>query len=129
MQPRILVCGGRDFNDYEFIRNSLDKLCFDRGWLFDTEYCMPNIHLIHGAARGADDCADQWGVVNWVPTSVYPAEWDKYGRRAGPLRNIQMLKEGKPDIVVAFPGGRGTEHMKKIAREAGVEVLEIVVAL
>jgi len=54
-----------------------------------------------------------------------PAEWDKFGRRAGPLRNEQMLREGKPDVVVAFPGGRGTAHMVRIAKEAGIDVLEI----
>jgi hypothetical protein len=53
------------------------------------------------------------------------AEWETLGRKAGPIRNERMLTEGKPDLVVAFPGGRGTAHMTRLAREAGVEVVEI----
>jgi hypothetical protein len=44
--------------------------------------------------------------------------------KAGPIRKQQMLDEGKPDLVVAFPGGRGTAHMVRIARAAGIEVIE-----
>jgi hypothetical protein len=53
------------------------------------------------------------------------ADWAGLGRKAGPLRNERMLHEGKPQLVVAAPGGRGTSHMTHIAREAGVEVIEI----
>lgn len=54
----------------------------------------------------------------------FPADWDKYGKRAGYLRNVQMLDEGKPDLVVAFPGGKGTAMMVKLAKERGVRVIE-----
>jgi hypothetical protein len=53
------------------------------------------------------------------------ADWAGLGRKAGPIRNEQMLSEGQPHLVVAFPGGRGTAHMVGIARAAGVEVIEI----
>jgi hypothetical protein len=53
---------------------------------------------------------------------VYKAEWDKHGRAAGPIRNQQMLDDGKPDLVLAFAGGRGTDDMCRRAREAGIEV-------
>jgi hypothetical protein len=61
--------------------------------------------------------------VNWVPVEEYKADWDTYGKSAGPIRNQKMLDTGI-DYVIAFPGGRGTEHMKKIARKAGVTVIE-----
>jgi len=48
-----------------------------------------------------------------------------HGRAAGPVRNAQMLAEGKPDFVVAFPGGRGTADMCKQARARGVKVVEV----
>ncbi len=52
-----------------------------------------------------------------------PAEWSKYGRRAGPIRNKQMLDVGKPHLVVAFPGGAGTANMVKQAKAAGVPII------
>ena len=72
-------------------------------------------------ARGADTLADKWAAANGHRSEGYPADWDTYGRRAGFLRNKQMLEEGKPDLVVAFPGGKGTEMMISLARCAGVE--------
>lgn len=59
-----------------------------------------------------------------ISSISFPADWTKYGRRAGPIRNYQMLKEGRPDCVVAFlhAGSRGTAHMISIAQKAGIEV-------
>lgn len=53
------------------------------------------------------------------------ADWEDLGRKAGPIRNQRMLDDGRPELVVAFPGGPGTAHMCRIAREAGVEVIEV----
>jgi hypothetical protein len=120
---RVLVCGGRDYNDYEYVRYFMDDFCETHG-LSNNEYKMPNnITIIHGGACGADHLAEQWAVVNWVPIEEFKADWDTYGRAAGPIRNQQMLDTGI-DYVIAFPGGKGTEHMKKIARKAGVTVIE-----
>jgi hypothetical protein len=110
---KVLVCGGRDFNDQYLLYSVL-------GTLHDGK---PKIaELIHGAARGADQMAGAWAIQNRVPVRAFPADWDKHGRAAGPIRNEQMLREGKPDLVLAFPGGRGTAHMCRIAAEAGVPV-------
>lgn len=126
---RVLVCGGRGFHDKKLVYNTLDQLCVDRGLQSKPDeygnWLPKNIVIIHGAARGADSLADDWAVVNWVPTEEYKPDWDKLGKAAGILRNIDMLEQGKPDLVVAFPGGRGTAHMIRIAKEAGVEVIEI----
>ncbi len=81
--------------------------------------------VIHGNAPGADSLAGEWARARGVPVEAYPAEWDLYGRAAGHLRNRQMLDEGEPDIVIAFPGGRGTADMKKQARGDCLPVLEI----
>lgn len=126
-RPRILVCGGRDFEDYELIRNTLEDVVAKRGWVYDDEYNMPNVVLIHGGAKGADLLVDQWGVTNWLKIEEYKADWNTYGKSAGMIRNRQMLEEGKPDLVVAFPTKKsvGTWGMVKIAREAGVEVIVI----
>lgn len=112
---RILVCGGRDYADRDRLNAELDRLRAERGFSLVTT----------GGARGADTLAAEWAGSRGVPCDVYMADWAGLGRKAGPIRNERMLHEGKPELVVGFPGGRGTAHMYRIAREAGVEVIEI----
>jgi hypothetical protein len=120
---KILVCGGRDFNDKEMFFNTLDRICEERGWVTtkseDGNY-LPSCTIISGKARGADTLAVDWAVVNWCAFEEYPADWNKYGKSAGYRRNQQMLDEGRPDLVVAFPGGKGTANMVSLAEKAGV---------
>jgi len=118
---RILVCGGRDFADYRLLAKTLDAMTIDEGDMLPRRGTV----IIHGGAPGADSLADQWAVVNWTKFEEYRADWAKHGRRAGPIRNSEMLKKGRPDIVVAFPGGRGTADMVAKARAAGVEVRKV----
>lgn len=122
---RVLVCGGRDFSDYPKVRDVLDSLMPPATDDMSTWLPPPDTVIIHGDAPGADQCAEQWVHVNWCSVERYPADWEKHGRAAGPIRNARMLKEGKPDLVVAFPGGRGTADMVKQARAAGVRVIEV----
>lgn len=86
---------------------------------------MPGVIIISGMAKGADSLAIDWAVVNWLRWEEYPADWETHGKAAGLIRNQQMLDEGKPDLVVAFPGGRGTADMIRRAEKAGVEVIKI----
>lgn len=112
---RLLICGGRDYTDQGKMYAFLDEL----------KKNMPIDAIIEGDARGADRLAGFWARKNKIDNLKYKADWDKHGKAAGILRNRQMLDEGKPDMVIAFPGGRGTENMVYIAREAGVEVVEV----
>ena len=111
-----LICGGREFTDYELMYNTLKKLCDERG--------EPD-HVITGGARGADTLGWKWAQAKHIKFSIEFADWTQYGNRAGPIRNMAMLTKYKPDLVIAFPGGKGTAHMKWISKEAGVEVIEI----
>lgn len=111
---RILVCGGRTYSDKKEVKRVLDHL-------------YPRMsHLMTGAARGVDMLASEWQRANdYNPQyTEFQAEWDKFGYAAGPIRNKKMLRDGKPDMVVHFPGGRGTANMLKIAKEAGVPTYE-----
>lgn len=56
--------------------------------------------------------------------TCFRADWEQCGRQAGPLRNARMLAEGRPDAVIAFPGGKGTADMVRKARAAGLPVVE-----
>jgi hypothetical protein len=77
--------------------------------------------LIHGGAKGADTLADQWGRQNKLIVYEFKADWEGLGKSAGIIRNVDMLNQ-YPDVVIAFQGGRGTEHMIKISREAAIPV-------
>jgi hypothetical protein len=112
---RVLVCGGRDYADRARVWAELDRLNAER----------PIDCLVHGDASGADRLAADWATHNCPSRWAFPAEWNRYGKRAGPLRNARMLQDAKPDLVVAFPGGRGTADMVKRARESGVRTIEI----
>lgn len=109
---RVLVCGGRDLEDYKYVERILNSYHFFYGFS-----C-----LIHGGAYGADNLAGVWAQQHEIPMEVYPADWKQHGKAAGPIRNKQMLDEGKPDIVIAFPGGKGTANMVDQAHNAGIEV-------
>lgn len=113
---RILVCGGRDYADRDRVFRVLDEKLWQCGHI---EY------LIEGDARGADKLAGEWALACNVPNWKFPANWKQYGKRAGYLRNAKMLEEGKPDLVVAFPGGDGTAMMCRIAEKSGVEVMRV----
>lgn len=110
----LLVCGGRDYADNQALNSFLNELA--KG--------QPIAQLIHGAASGADSLASQWAKAKGIPVKPFPADWKTHGKSAGYRRNEQMLQEGRPDLVVAFPGGMGTAHMLKIARQAGVTTQE-----
>jgi hypothetical protein len=113
---KVLVCGGRDFRDKALLDGALSEL----------DNAVNITEIIHGGANGADTMAGCWAEQYNIPVTVYKADWSRYGRSAGPRRNEKMLYEGKPDIVLAFPGGRGTAHMVGIAEKAGVKVVRAI---
>lgn len=122
---RILVCGGRDFTDRQLMNDVLNKIVPRTPEDQYGNWLPAGVTIIHGKARGADIMADEWAVVNWCSIEEYPADWEKHGKAAGFIRNQQMLDEGKPDLVVAFPGGNGTADMVRRAKKAGVPVMEV----
>ena len=97
---------------------------FDR--TFDLT-CDPFTLVIHGAAAGADSLAGEWAEARGIPIREFPPDWTAFKNRrsVGPIRNAQMLAEGRPDLVVAFAGARGTAGMVRLAREAAVQVIEV----
>lgn len=114
---RVLVCGGRQFTDRHRVFAALDAL---------AEKFQGRLHIIHGAASGADTLAADWAAINFVQATAFPAKWVREdGTRdpsAGPKRNQRMLIDGRPNLVVAFPGWNGTDDMCRRARRAGVPV-------
>lgn len=111
---KVLVCGGRDYSDKMAVWYTLDA------------FGPPEItSVISGMARGADTFAAEWARKFSFPLQEFPANWKRDGRAAGPIRNQQMLDEGMPDAVIAFPGGKGTADMVQRAEKAGIPVHKI----
>lgn len=120
---KILICGGRDFTNWPFVRDVLDEIQRED---IPTVPQGPITWIVQGGAAGADRLARHWATIHSVPYNEYPAKWDLHGRKAGYLRNKQMLDDN-PDIeyVVAFPGGRGTADMCRQAKDRNIPVLEL----
>lgn len=110
---RILVTGGRKFEDAAYVNEILSAIHQEEGGIEV---------LINGGAPGADTLGKGWALANGIPVATYEPDWKKFGKSAGPRRNQRMLEMEKPDLVVAFPGGRGTADMVGRAMAAGVQV-------
>lgn len=112
---RVIVAGGRDFNDEEYLNKSLDELMEE----------FVDIEIVSGHANGADKLAEEYAMRLELSLKIFPADWKKYGRAAGPIRNREMLSyimEEKP-IVAAFWDGqsKGTKNMIEQAKKEDVE--------
>lgn len=100
MRFQVIIAGGRDFTDYELLCRKCDKLFWNK---------RPTA-IISGMARGADSLGARYARENGIPVLEFPADWEGLGRRAGMVRNLQMLDAA--DAVVAFWDGesKGTGH-------------------
>lgn len=117
---RVLVCGGRTWG--VFLKGkSKGAAIGEQQMLFYALHGLDITEIIHGGAQGADALAGRWARAHAIKETRIEADWLKYGRAAGPIRNAQML-ELKPDLVVALRGGKGTADMVKRAQVAGIEV-------
>lgn len=115
---RVVVFGGRDFCNRSLAFRALDRI--------HAQYGITTV--IDGEARGADTLAHQWARAKGIDNLRFPANWAKFGLSAGPIRNRQMIEEGKPEMGIAFPGGKGTANMEKQLKEAGIKLLKVVPA-
>lgn len=119
-----LVTGGRDYDHAAACRHVdrvLDAIHRARGITLVVHGCCVNRD---NEPIGADLLAHGWAILQQIPVVAHPARWIEHGRAAGPIRNGEMLKRWQPDIVVAMPGGRGTDDMFRRATAAGVEVID-----
>lgn len=110
----VLICGGRNFDNKAQLTALMDAIHKRR----------PITKVVEGGALGADRLGQRWASSRGIPVKTVPAEWERYGGRAGSARNCKMLREEKPKLVVAFAGGAGTAHMVRISKEANVRTIE-----
>ena len=112
---KVLVCGGRDYEDRDHVYRVLDAYLARIG---------PDMLLINGGAPGADTLAREWAVDRRVDHLTLYAKWDLFGRSAGPIRNRRMAKK-KPKLVLAFhpnlAQSKGTRDMIKVAQKLDIK--------
>lgn len=113
---KVIVAGSRTFSNTHFLEYVLD---FKRNLFFDFK------ELVHGGAKGADTLAMLWAEKNEIPVRCFPADWDKYGKQAGFIRNKQMAEYA--DVLIAFWDGksRGTKIMIELAAKANITSIVI----
>ena len=114
MLTRIIVAGGRTFQDYDLLKKTLDEI---------LPMCE-NAEIISGHAKGADTLGEQYAKEHNLPCCIFPAEWKKHGTRAGFIRNSQMLEYAFKErpFVVAFWNGNshGTKDTIDKAIKMGI---------
>ena len=109
---KVIIAGGRDFNDRLYLNKVLDHLLSQR----------QEVTILCGMARGADTLGQHYAIQKGIPVEEYPAQWNKYGKSAGYRRNAVMANNA--DALIAFWDGKskGTMHMINLAKEAGLDV-------
>lgn len=148
-ENRVIIYGGRDFGmapeipEHLLIKKFEDREYSPASLAFERQYSLKkmleacsvceqivmgigrkkNTTLISGFAKGADriPCLmHEYFPKDYKDLITFPAKWREHGKKAGPIRNAQMITEGHPTFAIGFPGGSGTAHMKKILDQAGV---------
>jgi hypothetical protein len=114
---RLLISGSRNFKDYTFFREQILKHYHDPSRSNGSHRISC---IISGGAEGVDQMAEMFAEEFGIPIEVYPADWNTYGKSAGPIRNQQMLGQRIGEVVCFMgPHSRGTRHMMKISIENG----------
>lgn len=111
----VLVSGGREYIAWDTVNSVLTEIHKE----------TPIDKIVHGGARGADTLGGKWARENGVVEKVYKADWGTHGKAAGVIRNQEMLDSNTVELVIAFPGGKGTSDMVSRAKKSGIEVKEI----
>lgn len=109
---KTIIAGSRDINNYMLVRQAIAASGFKDQI---TE-------IVSGGARGVDTLGERYAKDEGVPVKVFPADWQTYGKRAGPLRNIEMADYADALIAIWDSESRGTKHMIDTARKNGLKV-------
>lgn len=112
---KIIIAGGRDFMDYNLLKEKTDKI-------LQEKKVTHKIVIISGCAQGADTLGLRYASENAFDVEEYPADWNKYGKKAGYMRNVEMAENA--DALIAFWDGKskGTKHMIDIATERNLPI-------
>jgi len=106
---KVVIAGSRTFNDYELLKTKMDAILQNQ-----TE-----VEIVSGTAYGADQLGERYAQERGYPVKRFPAQWEKFGRRAGYLRNEEMANYAS-HVVVFTNGSKGSQHMIDISTRLGL---------
>lgn len=112
---KLLIAGSRNFNDYGYLKKRIDKLI--------ANWKKEEIIIISGGAKGTDTLAEKYAIENDLSFEVYPAEWEKLGKKAGMVRNIKMAESATHAAIFWDGKSPGTKHMIEISEENSVRTV------
>ena len=112
---RVIIAGSRDFSDYDALKSYADAK-------LSNISRRDSIEVVSGCARGADTLGERYAEERGYGIKKFPADWNRYGKSAGYLRNVEMAEYA--DALIAFWDGKskGTEHMIRIAKNRGLRI-------
>ncbi len=118
---KILICGGRHFTDYRLLEETVNNII--------TEMLCDDIEIVSGHCMGADRLGEFYAKKHGTALKIFPAEWTKYGKCAGPIRNRQMIDyingfENKVVIAFVSANTKGTRNTIAFAQKANIRVIE-----
>ena len=105
---KVIVAGSRDFKDYALLKEFLDKLV-----IFRSDFT----EIVSGTASGADKFGERYAQEHNLAIKRFPADWEKYGKAAGHIRNRQMAEYADACVVFWDGQSKGSVNMAKVARE------------
>lgn len=107
---KVIIAGSRKINDYQRVLDAIKNSEFDI-----TE-------VISGRAKGVDTYGERYSFENKITLKTFPADWKKYGKAAGPIRNGQMAEYGEALIAIWDGESRGTQDMVRQATKKGLKI-------
>ena len=110
---KVIIAGGRDFNQYEVLKDYCDKMLSQQS---------SSIEIVSGTAKGADQLGERYAKERGYPIKRFPADWDKHGKAAGPLRNKEMADYATALIAFWDEQSKGTKNMIETAKSLGLKV-------
>lgn len=118
MNRTIIVSGSRTIQDYELVKGAIES----SPWFGEI------VHVHVGDARGVDTLTIRWCRENGITYTVFYADWDEWGRQAGPIRNQEMIDEGGEGVVLVWDGkSKGSASMKSLATKAKLPIHEVTI--
>jgi hypothetical protein len=111
---KVIIAGGRKFNDYKLLETSMDKLLVNYDW--------DQVEIVSGKASGADTLGERYANSRGMSIKEFPADWENYGNYAGPIRNALMADYATHCAVFWDGYSRGSANMINVAKAAGLKV-------
>ena len=111
MEIKLIIAGGRDFNDYQLLQLETQRFLVEQG------FNPSQLIIVSGNAKGADSLGEEFAEKYNFPIATYPADWNKNGKAAGPIRNEEMANFATHAIIFWDSISRGSKNMIETARK------------